>query len=109
MLSVARFFYAARFLKLRVHREARCRSSAVTFNLIRFAPGLPRHSEIFEASVTSLLNKFQLQERNNTLMKNLADNETAAQLTNLEKKLSHFEQNNFAIAEFVANKKAETR
>ena len=47
------------------------------------------------------------QERQNTLMKNLADNETAAQLTNLEKKLSHFEQNNFAIAEFVANKKAE--
>ena len=41
-------------------------------------------------------------------MKNLADNETAAQLTNLEKKLSHFEQSNFALAEFVANKKAET-
>ena len=42
------------------------------------------------------------------MMKNLADNETAAQLTNLEKKLSHFEQSNFALAEFVANKKAET-
>ncbi len=29
------------------------------------------------------------------------------QLTNLEKKLSHLEQNNFALEEFVANKKAE--
>jgi intraflagellar transport protein 74 len=29
------------------------------------------------------------------------------QLNNLEKKWSHLEQNNFAIEEFVANKKAE--
>lgn len=41
-------------------------------------------------------------------MRNLADNETAVQLTNLEKKLSHLEQNNYAISEFIANKKAET-
>ena len=41
-------------------------------------------------------------------MKNLADNETAAQLTNLEKQLSHFEQSDFTPPEFVANKKAET-
>ncbi len=37
----------------------------------------------------------------------LAENETHVQLTNLEKKLSHLEQNNFALEEFVANKKAE--
>jgi len=37
----------------------------------------------------------------------LADNETHVQLTNLEKKLSHLEQNAFTVEEFVANKKAE--
>ncbi len=37
----------------------------------------------------------------------LADNETHVQLSNLEKKLSHLEQNNFALEEFIANKKAE--
>ena len=48
------------------------------------------------------------QDKHNSLLRNLADNETAVQLTNLEKKWSHLEQNNFALAEFVANKKAET-
>lgn len=42
-----------------------------------------------------------------SLQKKLADNETHVQLTNLEKKWSHVEQNNFAVAEFVAGKKAE--
>ena len=41
------------------------------------------------------------------LQKQLADNETHVQLTNLEKKWSHLEQNNFTLAEFVANRKAE--
>ena len=50
-----------------------------------------------------------LQERHNTLLRNISDNETAVQLTNLEKKLSHLVQNNHAISEFIANKKAETR
>ena len=49
------------------------------------------------------------QEKHNSLLRSLADNETAVQLTNLEKKWSHLEQNNFALSEFVANKKAETR
>lgn len=39
--------------------------------------------------------------------RSLADNETHVQLSNLEKKLSHLEQNNFTIQEFIANKKAE--
>ena len=42
-----------------------------------------------------------------SLQKQLADNETHVQLTNLEKKWSHLEQNNFTLAEFVANRKAE--
>jgi len=42
-----------------------------------------------------------------TLQKQLVDNETHVQLTNLEKKLSHLEQNAFTVEEFVANKKAE--
>ena len=67
------------------------------------------HYILHQISNLIRIRNFVLQERNNTLQKNLADNETAAQLTNLEKKLSHLEQNNFAIAEFVANKKAETR
>ncbi len=29
------------------------------------------------------------------------------QLSNLEKKLSHLEQNNFALEEFIANRRAE--
>ena len=37
----------------------------------------------------------------------LTENETHVQLVNLEKKLSHLEQNNFAVEEFMANKKAE--
>lgn len=37
----------------------------------------------------------------------MAENETHIQLTNLEKKWSHLEQNNFTLSEFVANKKAE--
>jgi intraflagellar transport protein 74 len=41
------------------------------------------------------------------LQRQLADNETHVQLSNLEKKWSHLEQNNFALAEFVASKKAE--
>ena len=42
-----------------------------------------------------------------SLQKQLSDNETHVQLTNLEKKWSHLEQNNFTLAEFVANRKAE--
>ena len=67
------------------------------------------HLSLGTRKTASLQNANAVQERHNTLLRNLADNETAVQLTNLEKKVSHLEQNNFAIAEFVANKKAETR
>lgn len=40
--------------------------------------------------------------------KQLNENETYAQLSNLERKLAQLEQNNFAIQEFVASKKSET-
>ena len=56
-----------------------------------------------------VFNTFFLQDKNTSQLRTLADNETAVQLTNLEKKLSHLEQNNYGISEFIANKKAETR
>jgi intraflagellar transport protein 74 len=40
--------------------------------------------------------------------KQLNENETYAQLSNLERKLGQLEQNNFAIQEFIASKKSET-
>jgi len=40
--------------------------------------------------------------------KQLNENETYAQLSNLERKLAQLEQNNFAIQEFIASKKSET-
>jgi len=66
------------------------------------------HLSLGARKTASLQNANSVQERHNTLLRNLADNETAAQLTNLEKRLSHIEQNNYAISEFIANKKAET-
>lgn len=54
-----------------------------------------------------LLCFYELQINRLPSQKQLAENETHVQLTNLEKKLSHLEQNNFALEEFVANKKAE--
>merc|ERR1711874_493935 len=65
------------------------------------------HLSLGARKTASLQNANSVQERHNTLLRNLADNETAAQLTNLEKRLSHIEQNNYAISEFIANKKAE--
>nr|CAD7454778.1 unnamed protein product [Timema tahoe] len=50
----------------------------------------------------------KLQENNKKLQKQLNDNETHSQLSNLERKLAQLEQNNFAIKEFVASKKSET-
>lgn len=42
------------------------------------------------------------------LQKQLLENETYAQLSNLERKLTLLEQNNFAMREFIASKKSET-
>lgn len=52
-------------------------------------------------------NLAEVKEKHDALKKTLADNETHVQLTNLEKKWSHLDQNNFAIEEFISNKKAE--
>ncbi|KAG8176292.1 hypothetical protein JTE90_011276 [Oedothorax gibbosus] len=43
-----------------------------------------------------------------TLKTKLNDNETYTQLCNLERRWQHLEQNNFAMQEFVASKKAQT-
>ena len=40
--------------------------------------------------------------------KRLNENETYAQLSNLERKLAQLEQNNFAVQEFIKSKKSET-
>ena len=49
----------------------------------------------------------EIQEKFDAGKKELSENDTHAQLVNLEKKLSHLEQNNFTVGEFIANKKAE--
>ncbi|NXC61817.1 IFT74 protein, partial [Aleadryas rufinucha] len=43
-----------------------------------------------------------------TLKKELQENETHSQLTNLERKLQHHEQNNFMMKEFIATKSQES-
>lgn len=43
-----------------------------------------------------------------TLKRQLQDNETHAQLTNLERKWQHLEQNNFVMKEFIATKSQES-
>lgn len=40
--------------------------------------------------------------------KQLNENETYTQLTNLEKKWAHLEQSNFTLQEFVAQRRAES-
>ena len=42
------------------------------------------------------------------LQRSLNDNETYIQLTNLERRWQVVEQNNFAVSEFINNKKAES-
>lgn len=43
-----------------------------------------------------------------TMKNKLNDNETYTQLCNLERRWQHLEQNNFAMQEFIASKKAQT-
>ncbi|PSN37184.1 Intraflagellar transport protein 74 [Blattella germanica] len=50
----------------------------------------------------------EAQMKHEQLLKRLNENETYAQLSNLERKLAQLEQNNFAIQEFIASKKSET-
>jgi len=50
----------------------------------------------------------QIQTKHDTTKKALNDNETYIQLTNLERKVQMSEQNNFAVSEFILNKRAES-
>ncbi|XP_069681433.1 intraflagellar transport protein 74 homolog isoform X1 [Periplaneta americana] len=50
----------------------------------------------------------EAEMKHENLQKRLNENETYAQLSNLERKLAQLEQNNFAIQEFIASKKSET-
>ncbi|NWU39773.1 IFT74 protein, partial [Hylia prasina] len=50
----------------------------------------------------------QLNTEYETLKKELQENETHSQLTNLERKLQHLEQNNFMMKEFIAAKIKES-
>merc|ERR1711936_1176690 len=56
----------------------------------------------------ALQNLQDVQLEYESLKKNLNDNETYIQLTNLERKWQVVEQNNFAVSEFINNKKAES-
>merc|ERR1719244_959484 len=53
-------------------------------------------------------NMQEAQQAYDTLKKSLNDNETYIQLTNLERKWQVVEQNNFAVSEFINNKRAES-
>ncbi|XP_054042777.1 intraflagellar transport protein 74 homolog isoform X2 [Rissa tridactyla] len=50
----------------------------------------------------------QLNTEYETLKRELQDNETHSQLTNLERKWQHHEQNNFMMKEFIATKSQES-
>ncbi|OCT97808.1 intraflagellar transport protein 74 homolog [Xenopus laevis] len=50
----------------------------------------------------------QLNSEYNRLKSQLQENETHSQLTNLEKKWQHHEQNNFVMKEFIATKSQES-
>merc|ERR1712012_760745 len=56
--------------------------------------------------VMQQLQEIQLTHEN--LKRSLNDNETYIQLTNLERRWQVVEQNNFAVSEFINNKKAES-
>lgn len=65
------------------------------------------HLNLGSRSVVANQNVTAAQEMHDSLARRLAANETYVQLNNLEKKLSHIEQNNFTITEYIENKKAE--
>lgn len=50
----------------------------------------------------------KLNQEHETLKTQLQDNETHSQLTNLERKWQHHEQNNFVMKEFIASKGMES-
>ena len=65
------------------------------------------HLNLGSRRIVAKQNLSAAQEMYDSLARKLAENETYVQLNNLEKKWSHLEQNNFAISEYIAHKKAE--
>ncbi|XP_047116910.1 intraflagellar transport protein 74 homolog [Schistocerca piceifrons] len=63
---------------------------------------------LLEKQAPLKMNVEELQIKFDDLKNQLNDNETYAQLSNLERKLMQLEQNNFAMKEFIATKKSET-
>ncbi|NXA01567.1 IFT74 protein, partial [Nesospiza acunhae] len=63
---------------------------------------LTKHSRAFKKIMEHLNTEYE------TLKKELQENETHSQLTNLERKWQHHEQNNFMMKEFIATKSQES-
>ncbi|NXX38737.1 IFT74 protein, partial [Tricholaema leucomelas] len=63
---------------------------------------LTKHSHAFKKIMEHLNTEYE------TLKRELQENETHAQLTNLERKWQHHEQNNFMMKEFIATKSQES-
>ncbi|NXH92720.1 IFT74 protein, partial [Edolisoma coerulescens] len=63
---------------------------------------LTKHSHAFKKIMEHLNKEYE------TLKKELQENETHSQLTNLERKWQHHEQNNFMMKEFIATKSQES-
>ncbi|NXO31365.1 IFT74 protein, partial [Cisticola juncidis] len=63
---------------------------------------LTKHSRAFKKIMEHLNTEYE------TLKKELQENETHSQLTNLERKWQHLEQNNFMMKEFIAAKIQES-
>ncbi|XP_029332301.1 intraflagellar transport protein 74 homolog [Mus caroli] len=63
---------------------------------------LSTHRNAFKKIMEKLTSDYE------TLKTQLQDNETHAQLTNLERKWQHLEQNNFVMKEFIATKSQES-
>ncbi|NWX58198.1 IFT74 protein, partial [Promerops cafer] len=63
---------------------------------------LTKHNRAFKKIMEHLNTEYE------TLKKELQENETHSQLTNLERKWQHHEQNNFMMKEFIATKSQES-
>lgn len=64
--------------------------------------------QLLSCQETSKINLDTLNKEFVELKKSLEENETSAQLTNLERKWQHIEQNNNFMKEFIANKSQES-
>jgi len=70
---------------------------------------LEEEKKTFQAKQTSLKQDVQeLSQKYDEMKKTMEDNETYAQLGNLERKWQHLEQNNFAMREFINQKSSES-